>query len=74
MKAQTLRTHDSRGASIFKEVFKQYIEQKIQNEYEEYFKAVLKEASQNQNTNNANMREVVGIKVGLEYMKYKEIE
>jgi Ion transport protein len=58
----------------FQNVFKMFIERKIQNEYEDYFKAVLKEAQQNQNQTNANMREVVGIKVGLEYMKHKEIE
>lgn len=73
MKAQSLRGSESKGASYFQKVFKQYIEQKLQNEYEEYFKAVLKEASLNHGQNNANMREVVGIKVGLEYMKYKEI-
>jgi CHAT domain-containing protein len=74
MKAQSLRGSESKGASYFQNVFRQYIEKKLQNEYEEYFKAVLKEASLNQGQNNANMREVVGIKVGLEYMKYKEIE
>ena len=59
---------------LFKKVFKQYIENKLQHEYEDYFKAVLKEAQQNQNQNNANMREIVGIKVGLEYMKGKDAE
>jgi len=49
MKANSLKTKDSKGAMMFKRVFKQYIEEKIQHEYEDYFKAVLKEASQNQN-------------------------
>lgn len=33
---------------------------------------MLKEAAQNATVQNSNMREIVGIKVGLEYMKLKD--
>ncbi len=44
-KIDSLKMNNPKGALLFKKVFKQYIEQKISNEYEEYFKAVIKEAS-----------------------------
>lgn len=55
--------------NLFKKIFKQYIEKKIEQEYEAYFKTILKEATENVNNDKANMREVVGIKVGLEYIR-----
>jgi flagellar hook-basal body complex protein FliE len=57
------------SGNLFKKVFKQYIEKKIEQEYENYFKNILKEATENVNNDQANMREVVGIKVGLEYIR-----
>lgn len=57
------------SSNLFQKVFKQYIEKKIEQEYENYFKTILKEATENANSDQANMREVVGIKVGLEYIR-----
>ena len=65
---------DTSNNNLFKKVFKQYIEKKIQQEYENYFKTILKEATENVNSDQANMREIVGIKVGLEYIRQQEQE
>lgn len=62
------------SGNLFKKVFKQYIEKKIEQEYENYFKNILKEATENVNNDQANMREVVGIKVGLEYIRQQQQE
>jgi hypothetical protein len=53
-----------------------YIKQKIDKEYEIYFKSILKEAKDNYNggkhdayANKSNIRELVGLRVGLEFLK-----
>lgn len=45
------------------------IEKKIDQEYQSYFKTILNEANENLDNEKANMREVVGIKVSLEFIK-----
>lgn len=57
-------------------IFKRYIKKKIEYEYEIYFKKLLAEAKQNYNcsrheqyADKANLREIVGLKVGLEFIK-----
>jgi hypothetical protein len=57
-------------------VFRSYIKKKIDQEYDIYFKTLLKEAKENFNggtnekfSQQANIREVVGLRVGLEYIK-----
>lgn len=57
-------------------MFGKYIKDKIEKEKEIYFKKLLIEAKGNFNaknnevySNQANIREVVGLKVGLEYIK-----
>lgn len=47
-------------------------EKKEKSDYKDYFKNLLKEATENINEDNATMRELVGIKVGLEYIKQQE--
>ena len=44
-----------------------YMKNKIQNEHENYFKGLLKDASAN--TEQTNLRHLVSIKVGLEYLR-----
>ena len=62
-------------------IFRNYIRKKIRQEYENYFKKLIQEAKENyQSSNNAayaantNMREIAGIKVGLDFLKQQEIE
>ena len=44
-----------------------YMKHKIHNEHENYFKGLLKDASAN--TEQTNLRHLVSIKVGLEYLR-----
>ena len=68
--------------NIIRRIFKKYIKQKIEQEYEIYFKSLLKEAKDSYSggthdvyANKSNIRELVGLRVGLEFLKSnKDIE
>ena len=68
--------------NIIRRIFKKYIKQKIEQEYEIYFKSLLREAKDSYSggqhdayTNKSNIRELVGLRVGLEFLKTnKEVE
>jgi hypothetical protein len=67
---------DSPASNPLSILFGKYLKQKVEKEYEIYFKNLLQEAKQNFNSKNAeayqekaNIREVVNLKVGLEFIK-----
>ncbi len=62
--------------NIIRRIFKQYIKKKIEQEYEIYFKSILKEAKDSYGggkhdtyAGKSNIRELVGLRVGLEFIK-----
>jgi hypothetical protein len=54
--------------SPIKKMVSSLIQKKIEQDYKEYFEKILDEQSENGNR-KANMRELVGLKVGLEYLR-----